>query len=444
VTGTHEGTRVDPARPTGPSAESEDRSEPGSPIDRRDWRLLFLVFWLTSLVEGIGVSQVFAFLPSYLLGMGVTGEDRLRFVGAVSALIFVVGAPLVPLWGVWADKYSRKAVIARSAFVEATVFGAVALSREPWQLALSVLLTGFQLGNTGVMLAALRDAAPPKRLGAIIALFGASGPIGFAVGPALGGLIVDGLHQGLPTIYAVSAGLSLLTGLLVLFTAEVRPEVVPSGRVVRLAYGAVRGIVADPAVRRVFTVFGVAFLAGHIARPFLPVLVEQLNPSRIGLASDIALVAGTAALAGALISPLGGWIGDRIGFQPVLIAALAGGGVALAVEPFAPSVPLLAAVAFGFAAFNSVVSAMVFGLLATEVPPDRRSATLNLVYLPLYAAGVIGPAAGAVLVGFGIALPFVAGGTVSIAAAAVLVARNRRRVAKGAATAAHAGQTPAE
>ena len=61
--------------------------------------------------------------------------------------------PLVPLWGVWADKYSRKAVIVRSALVEAVVFAGVALSREPWQLALSMLLIGFQLGNTGVMLA---------------------------------------------------------------------------------------------------------------------------------------------------------------------------------------------------------------------------------------------------------------------------------------------------
>ena len=41
---------------------------------------------------------------------------------------------------------------------------------------------------------------------------------------------------------------------------------------------------------------------------------------------------------------------------------------------------------------------MIFGLLATELPADRRSAALNLVYLPLYAAGIIGPAAGALVV----------------------------------------------
>ena len=112
------------------------------------------------MVEGLGVSQIFALLPTYLREMGVPEADRLAFVGLFSALIFVVGMPLVPLWGVWADKYSRKAVIVRSALVEAVVFAGVALSREPWQLALSMLLIGFQLGNTGVMLAGIRDVAP--------------------------------------------------------------------------------------------------------------------------------------------------------------------------------------------------------------------------------------------------------------------------------------------
>ena len=50
--------------------------------------------------------------------------DRLRSSASSAALIFVVGMPLVPLWGVWADKYSRKAVVVRSALVEAVVFAA--------------------------------------------------------------------------------------------------------------------------------------------------------------------------------------------------------------------------------------------------------------------------------------------------------------------------------
>ena len=192
------------------------------------------------MVEGLGVSQIFALLPTYLREMGVPDSERLAFIGLFSALIFVVGMPLVPLWGAWADKYSRKVVIVRSALVEAVVFAAVALAREPWQVALAMLLIGFQLGNTGIMLAGIRDVTPRIRLGTTIALFGASGAVGFAVGPALAGILIDGFGWALPPVFALSALLSVGTALLVTFgSPEVRPEVVPTGRIVDLAFAVV-------------------------------------------------------------------------------------------------------------------------------------------------------------------------------------------------------------
>ena len=66
----------------------------------------------------------------------------------------------------------------------------------------------------------------------------------------------------------------------------------------------------------------------------------------------------------------------------------------------------------------------VFALLATEVPPERRSTTLNLVYMPLYAAGIIGPTLGAgVAAVVGISGPFILGGAVFLAGAAAIALR---------------------
>ena len=400
----------------------------------QDWRLLVAVFWAVAMVEGLGVSQIFAFVPVYLHEMGVPRDDRLVFVGLFSALIFVVGAPLVPLWGVWADKYSRKAVIVRSALVEAVVFAIAALAREPWQLAVAILLIGFQLGNTGVMLAGIRDVTPLRRLGVTIAIFGAAAPIGFAIGPALGGLFVDGFGWSLSAVFGFSALLSLGTALLVTFgSREVRPEVIPQGSDISLAFGAVRGVLADRSVRRIFAIFGLAFLATQMTRPFIPVLVEEVVGIGPGLVSAIALVAGTAALVGALISPLGGALGDRIGFRPVLTAALLGGGISLLIMPFVGGIPVLAAIAVVLAMCTAAVSAMVFGMLATDVPPERRSATLNLVYLPLYAAGIVGPAVGGVVVAVGgLAAPFITGAAIFLAGAVAIVVMGRRQPAEAA------------
>lgn len=377
----------------------------------QSWVVALAVLWTTSMVEAFGVSQIGAFMPLYLQEMGVLPQDVPHLVGVMNSLVFVLGLPLVPLWGVWADKYSRKAIIIRSALVEAVVFGLVAISREPWQLAVSLMMVGFQLGNTGVMLSALRDLAPKRRLGTVIAIFGSSSPVGFAVGPAVSGMLIDGLHTPIWTVYALSGVLSVGTALVLgIGFREVRPTVIPTGRVAQLAFGAIRSVLTDRTTRRLFILFGMAFLARQMSGPFLPILVQRLNSNEFGLASAVALVVGTAALVGGLISPFTGALGDRVGFRPVLAAAMLGAGLTLILMPLAPTVPALAVSNVFYAALNATVTAMIFGLIAMEVAPERSSATLNLVYLPLYITGIIGPSLGAIVVAAGLPTAFTLAG----------------------------------
>jgi MFS family permease len=402
----------------------------------QSWRSLLLVYAITALIESTGVSQVFAFLPLRLHQVGLPDGQIPTFTGIFTALIFVFGIFLVPFWGVWADKYSRRAVIARSAVVEMVVFACVALAREPWQLAAALLLTGLQLGNTGVMLAALRDISPNHRIGTISATFGAMGPIGFALGPLLGGLIVDGLHLPLTSVFWLSSVLSAASvALLLAASADVRPMLVPIGRSLDLAASAVRSTLADGQVRRIFLVFGVAILGSLMARPYLPILVEHLVGRGAGLASAIGLVVGTAGIVGALVSPAAGPLGDRLGLRPVLVGTLLLGGISVVFMPLAPSVVLLAGVAVIFAAANAGVQAMVFALVAVETPPERRSATLNLVLLPLYVAGIIGPslAAGFAALTGGVTAIYPVTGAIMVVTALVVGALLRRQPASGTA-----------
>ncbi len=398
------------------------------------WRSLLLVYGIVSTIEALGVAQVFAFLPLRLGEVGLPAALVPTFTGLFTSLIFVFGIVLVPFWGVWADKYSRRAVIVRSAVVEAFVFAGVALAQEPWQLAASLLLVGLQLGNTGVMLAALRDVTPRRRVGTVTALFGATGPLGFAIGPVLGAFIVDGLGLPLVAVFWLGCGLSVASVVLLLVgSREVRPAVVPEGSAIALARSAITGVFADPTVRRIFAIFGVSILANQMSRPYIPLLVEDVNGGAAHLASAIGLVAGTAALFGALLSPLAGPLGDRVGFRHVLAASMLGAGVTLFLMPLAPSVAALAGIAVVYSALQASTQAMVFGLVAVEVAPERRSATLNLVLLPLYLAAIIGPTIGAVGTGVGgIAAPFIAAGVVFLVGGAAVVAslRHGRRAGR--------------
>ena len=80
--------------------------------------------------------------------------------------------------------------------------------------------------------------------------------------------------------------------------------------------------------------------------------------------------------------------------------------------------------AVGLGAATASVSSMIFGLLATELPPERRSPALNLVYLPLYAAGTIGPAVGAVVASLsGVNGLFIVGGFIFLFGALTILLR---------------------
>ena len=398
---------------------------------------MLAVYWITSFIEGFGVAQIWAFLPNRLAEVGVAAPEVQHLVGILGSLFFLTGLPLIPLWGVWADKYSRKAVIVRSALVEAVVFGVIAASVAPWQLVCGMLLVGFQLGNSGVMMAAIRDVTPRHRLGLALGIFAASSPLGFGAGPAVGAFMIDGLHVGSGGVFALAAALSVAVALLLAVgSTEVRPETVPAATTIRLAFGAVKGVTSDPVVRWLFIVYGAVFVGRQMSAGYMSLLIHQVEHTSLAVAGSVGLVLGAATIVGAAFSPVGGWVADRLGFRVVLVAAVGGIAVAFALMPLGTTVVWLAITYSVAIALQAVVGAMVSGLLATETPPERRSATLNLIYLPLYIGGIAGPALGAVVVTAGLAAVFfVAAAVLAVATALAVVFARRTGVRIGRAAA---------
>jgi len=83
------------------------------------WIGLLVLFGMASTIEAGSVSHVFRFLPLYLGTVHVPPPDVPAWTGYLNAAFFLFGLPLVPFWGVWAERYGRVPIIARSAFVEA-------------------------------------------------------------------------------------------------------------------------------------------------------------------------------------------------------------------------------------------------------------------------------------------------------------------------------------
>jgi DHA1 family multidrug resistance protein-like MFS transporter len=382
------------------------------------WVTLLVVFGLASTVEAFTVSHVWRFMPLYLATVHVAPAEIPAWTGYLSATFFLFGLPLVPFWGVWAERYGRIPIIARSAFVEMIVFGVLWLAQNRWEAALAMLLVGFQLGNTGVMLTALRAATPSGRVGLVISLFGISPSLGFALGPTTGGWLVDHGWLNLHSLFALDAAMSFVAGAIVLAAAREGPRPpAPSGSAVQLALGALRLTLTARVTLIVFSVFGLAYFAQQIANPFLPLLVVKLHGSSAGVAGQIGIVFGASALVGALLSPFAGAAGDRFGFRPMLFGACVLASVSLVELSIAPDLLWLTVGAVGLGAAAATAISMVFSLLATSVPEDRRATTLNLVLLPIYFSSILGGLVGALVVHQGLNAVLLTGAGVSLLAA---------------------------
>lgn len=328
------------------------------------------------------------FLPLLVRDLGVPEADVAGMVGLLSSAALLAGLPLVPFWGAWADRYSRKAIVVRSAVVEAVLFLLLAFVRDASHLFLLVPLVGLVLGNTGVMLAELSDRVPRARLGLAISVVGASGPLGVSVGPAIGGPVVD--EAGVQVLFLLDAVLSTVAAATLVLGYHERPDRPRSTfPVLVLVRRSLVAVVKTPLARTVFLAYFLVLLGQRVVVPFLALYVELLGGPFV-LASTVGLVAGAHGLAAAVGSAGGGALADRVGFRPVLLGAIVLATGTMLVGALSDT---LAAFVLDYALLGvgvATAGAMLFAFLATGLPSEVRSSVLNLSLLPMYLSGIVG------------------------------------------------------
>jgi MFS family permease len=370
------------------------------------WRRIVAVYIAVQFAEIFGVSMIYWYLPLALEGTGVPIADIASLTGIAIAGLFVIGAPQVPIWLAIAELRSRRLVIVRSGLIALAALIAFAVADQAWQLVAATVALGFWLGNTGVMLATIREVAPARERSRVISLFSAAAPMGFAAGPLLAAWLIGGLGLTLAAPIAVAA---LLNGVLIVANVvaipDVRPEVPQRGTVLQVARRGIVEVLTDPIARAGYLVLMLAIAGERMLRPALPLRIAEVSigPDVAGMAEPLAtpgvagavgLLIGLTALVGAVAAPaIAFYAFRRVGIARSAGAAFAAGAVAAAALAVAPTLPLLAAAVTVIAAVSALLQAAVFTWLAERVAPARRSAALSLSLFPLYAGNVAGLAA---------------------------------------------------
>jgi DHA1 family multidrug resistance protein-like MFS transporter len=157
-----------------------------------------------------------------------------------------------------------------------------------------------------------------------------------------------------------------------------------------------------PVTWTLFAIYTVLMIAGQMIMPYLPIAIERLPVHLVSTTVSIGGLVGLSAEVGAPITIVAGRLGDKVGFIRILILAFACSLPAVLLLGLSRGVSWFILDLTVFSAGYSIGGAMVFALFSTRIPESHRSTALNLVYLPLYLGGIVGPAVGSRLTRIGL------------------------------------------
>ncbi|WP_407732579.1 multidrug efflux MFS transporter MdtG [Pseudocitrobacter faecalis] len=292
-------------------------SDADAPIN---WKRNHTVAWLGCFLTGAAFSLVMPFLPLYVEQLGVTGHSELNlWSGIVFSITFLFSAIASPFWGGLADRKGRKIMLLRSALGMAIVMLLMGLAQNIWQFLVLRALLGVLGGFVPNANALIATQVPRNKSGWALGTLSTGGVSGALLGPLAGGLLAD--NYGLRPVFFITATVLFLCFVLTLLL--IREQFTPVNKKEMLHAREVISSLKNPKlVLSLFVTTMIIQVATGSIAPILTLYVRDLagNASNIAFISGmIASVPGVAAL---LSAPRLGKLGDRIGPEKILIAAL--------------------------------------------------------------------------------------------------------------------------
>jgi len=372
-------------------------------VQRRTLRLLFV----TQVISGIGVAigaSVGALLAADIAGIGVSGVAQSAIV--VGAALFALPATAI------VHRHGRRPSLAAGYFIAAV--GSIIVVGAAVRGSIPLLFLGFFLfgGATAAGLQARYaavDLAPAALRGRHLSLIVWATTLGAVVGPSLAafaGASVEG--YGVPTLagpFFFSALLFGLATLLLMLLLRPDPAVIARSAIGTLSTltsdarharmrAALRAVVSQAAARLGVSAMAVGNLVMIGVMAMTPVHIRSAGHDAAHTLRIVGIVLSFHIAGMFAFAPVFGWLTDRLGRRPVIVAGIALLLAACALAGSAGHHP--ARLATGLMMLGLGWSAtMVSGstLLSESVPAELRASAQGLSDLTM---GLAGASAGAV------------------------------------------------
>ena len=284
------------------------------------WKVNLFSVWLGCFFTGLAMSQILPFLPLYIAQLGVQGHASLSlWSGLVFSGTFMVSAVVAPMWGSLADRKGRKLMLLRASLGMAVVMLLQGFATNVWQLFILRTLMGLTSGYIPNAMALVASQVPRDKSGWALGTLSTGQISGVILGPLLGGFMAD--HVGLRVVFFMTAGMLFISFLVTLFLIKERVVVVSKAD--KLSGKAVFASLPYPMlIISLFCTTLTIQLANGSIGPILALFIQALTPAGDNIAFISGVIAAVPGVSALLAAPRLGRLGDRIGTERILLAAL--------------------------------------------------------------------------------------------------------------------------
>ncbi|HFI0004487.1 TPA: multidrug efflux MFS transporter [Streptococcus suis] len=282
------------------------------------WKQNLKVAWLGNFLTGTSFTLVMPFISVFVEELGVGPGLVEYYAGLAVSTNALAAALMAPIWGSLADRYGRKPMMVRAAFVMIFTMGGMAFVPNVFWLLVLRVLNGVFTGYIPNATALIASQVPKDKTGYALGTLSTGAVAGNLIGPTLGGVLAE--MFGVHTVFLL---VGLLYAIVVILTVfYIREDFVPIKKSDALPVKEVFAQVKDRKILAgLFVTSMVIIAAAQAVVPILTLYVRHLGQSDnlLFVAGFIISLPGMASLA---TSGYLGKLGDRIGNHRLLLMAL--------------------------------------------------------------------------------------------------------------------------
>ena len=343
----------------------------------KNWQKNLFLIWLSQFLAMGGYSMAMPFIPLFIksrLGIAAEGD-----CGVGVALFNFLGMGMLaiaaPIWGNLADRFGRKLMLLRAAFISALLFPLMMFSTSLWMLIGIRVLASFFSGTVNAAQTLVASITPEERQGFALGTISTAAWSGHMLGYFLGGMVVD--RYGFDAGFIICGITFFLSGLLVL---PIKEHFVPSLRPKEKKRRNFRELLTSysPGLQLlILLIFATEFMRNFEA-PYLAMLVEQVSPPGKA-AGNTGFVCAAAAAGGVLAGFTIGHLADKLPAKWLLPPLFCFAGAMVLGQYLSTS--FTGIICFRFFAYLAAggLSPVIQRLISAKAGPERRGQVFGVM-----------------------------------------------------------------